>query len=122
MRVQLHLPPLRSLDLLISPGTLWSDADRGVFYNHTVDGQGAAGGCGDLPTTRIEQRLLLRLEADRNVLPLRRVAEVKINCVVFLFFLLLHTFRPRERLRQFHRSASWLYHSAVLVNSSLVFI
>ena len=40
-------------------------------------------GCGDLPTTRIEQRLLLRLEADRNVLPLRRVADVKINCVVF---------------------------------------
>ena len=33
LRVQLHLPPLRSLDLLISPGTLWlADASLGPFF------------------------------------------------------------------------------------------
>ena len=31
MRVQLHLPPLRSLDLMISPGTLYNEAGTGQF-------------------------------------------------------------------------------------------
>ena len=44
LKVQLHLPPLRSLDLLISPGTLCNDSDiRCSPFVHALSKKAGAG-------------------------------------------------------------------------------
>ena len=70
MRVQLHLPPLRSLDLLISPGTLLLLLDDQLLYvNVEVD---TVGGCA---CSAVNYQLHLR----QNDVDLLRVTEVTRN-------------------------------------------